>query len=300
MTTTTRALPEVEVAAPAPAAPPPVAAASPARGGGVSRVVGASLSLTALLVGGFLAYLYGVSALAEQRGQQVMYGAFAAQLSQAVAPVGPATDGKPVAILDIPRLGLRGAVVVEGTSGQDLTRGPGHRRDTVLPGQAGVSVLYGRTATFGAPFADLSRLRPGDGIAVTTGQGRATYVVKARGDGGHPPRDSATNRLVLTTANSGWIPTGTVSVSADLRTTSQPSPGGLPAITTTERGLAGDPDALVPLVLWGQALLLSVIAATVLTQRWSRWPAYLSLAPVVLAATWNVYENAAALLPNLY
>jgi sortase A len=66
------------------------------------RRVGASLCLAGLLVGGFVVYLFGLSTVAEQRGQQVMYGAFAAKLSQAVAPFGPTTDGTPVAVLDVP------------------------------------------------------------------------------------------------------------------------------------------------------------------------------------------------------
>ena len=59
-------------------------------------------------------------------------------------------------------------------------------------------------------------------------------------------------------------------------------------------------DSLVPLTLWSQALLLAVIIATVAANRWSRWPTYLCMAPVVIALTWCVYENLACLLPNLY
>ena len=36
--------------------------------------------------------------------------------------------------------------------------GPGHQRNTVLPGQEGTSVLMGRAATYGRPFADLTEL----------------------------------------------------------------------------------------------------------------------------------------------
>ena len=49
-------------------------------------------------------------------------------------------------------------VVVEGTTPGEPDAGPGHLRDTPLPGQAGVSVVFGRRATFGAPFASLPQL----------------------------------------------------------------------------------------------------------------------------------------------
>ena len=54
-------------------------------------------------------------------------------------------------MLDIPAIGIANMVVVEGTSPENLTLGPGHLRDTPLPGQAGISVVFGRRATFGAP-----------------------------------------------------------------------------------------------------------------------------------------------------
>ena len=34
--------------------------------------------------------------------------------------------------------------------------------------------------------------------------------------------------------------------------------------------------------------------------RWSPWAAYLAAVPLAIAVLWNLYENLAALLPNLY
>ena len=34
--------------------------------------------------------------------------------------------------------------------------------------------------------------------------------------------------------------------------------------------------------------------------RWSPWLAYLSVAPIALLVLWNLYQNLAALLPNVY
>ncbi len=42
------------------------------------------------------------------------------------------------------------------------------------------------------------------------------------------------------------------------------------------------------------------VLATLARHRWATWPAYVCALPVALAVLWNVYENAAQLLPNLY
>ncbi|MEV6925588.1 sortase [Dactylosporangium sp. NPDC051485] len=270
------------------------------RSAGVLRAVGASVSLTALFLVGLVAYLYGLSGVAEHSGQRTLRGEFGAQLKDAVAPDGPTEAGRPVAILHLPGIGLPDVVVVEGTAGPQLVKGPGHRADTVLPGQAGVSVIYGRAATFGAPFARLMDLRQGDRFTVTTGAGLATYVVSSFGDGYHPAPADSPNRLVLTTADSGYIPRMTVSVNADLVGPPQPAVSGRPGITAAEQGLAQDTDSLVPLLLWTQVFLLAIVGATVAGSRWARLPTYLCFTPIVLATAWNVYENLAGLLPNVY
>jgi sortase (surface protein transpeptidase) len=283
---------------PAPVPPPPPAQAFTPNP--VVRAVGLTLMFAALMFLGFFIYLYGLSGLTEQRSQDVLYKSFAGQLALATAPVGSTGEGAPVAIVAIPKLAISDLVVVEGTTSGDLMRGPGHVRSSVLPGQAGVSVIYGRVATFGAPFAHLMRLNRGDTVKVTTGQGVATYTVESFGTAASPAPDPTANRLVLETGDSAVFPRGAVMVTADLTSAPQPSPGGAPAITAQERYLAGDPSSLIPLALWSQALLLTMLAGTILAHRWSRWAAYLSVAPVALALLWSVYENLAILLPNLY
>jgi sortase A len=191
-------------------------------------------------------------------------------------------------------------VVVEGTSAENLTLGPGHLRDTPLPGQGGISVIYGRRATFGAPFSRLAQLRPGDKITAITGQGKSSYTVEALGDSHRLIDDPAPNRLLLLTAGSSTVPTYYVYVDADLTSTVQPSPGDLPDITTQETALSGDGAALVIAALWALALALVSAGGTVAAMRWSPWLVYLSLAPVALAVLWNLYQSLAALLPNVY
>jgi sortase A len=297
---------EAVQATPVPEAQGPQRALSPLR-------ATLTISLLAiLLAAGFFVYLYGLSSLSESHAQTTMFKNFVGQLAQATAPVGPTVEnaagvqvpvaeGAPVAVLNIPQIGLHDVVVVNGTTSRDLALGPGHVRVSVLPGQAGVSVIYGKVATFGAPFAHLMGLNRGDRFTVTTGQGTATYQVESFGTSSNPaPADSA-NRLILETAASSFAPTYAVQVSADLVSAAQPDPGGWPQITQQESDMASDTaDSLVPLTLWSQALLIAVIIATVAANRWSRWPTYLCMAPVVIALTWCVYENLACLLPNLY
>jgi sortase A len=276
------------------------------------RATGAIFLLAILFGAGFFVYLYGLSSLSESRAQTAMFKNFVGQLAQATAPVGPTVqnaagvqvpvaEGAPVAVLNIPQIGLSDVVVVNGTTSRDLALGPGHVRASVLPGQAGVSVIYGKVATFGAPFAHLMRLNRGDRFTVTTGQGTATYQVESFGTSRNPAPADSVNRLILETASSSFAPTYAVQVSADLVSAARPDPGDWPPITAQEVDMSSDTaDSLVPLTLWSQALLIAVIVATVAANRWSRWPTYLCMAPVVIALTWCVYENLACLLPNLY
>jgi hypothetical protein len=262
--------------------------------------LGIGLSLFALLTIGFFVYLYGLSGLSEERAQAVAYKTFAEQLSNATAPTGPTSDGAPVAILNIPAISISDMVVFEGTTAEDLTHGPGHLRATPLHGQYGVSVIYGRVATYGGPFAHLMELKRGEKITVITGEGTSTYVVESFGTTASPSPDPTKNQLVLEVGNSAVFPTSWAEVSADLWTQPMQTPTSWPSVSAQELQLAGNPAALLPLALWAQVLLLVSAGGSVAAYRWSRWPALLCAAPAVFALVWAVYENLSLLLPNLY
>jgi sortase A len=266
----------------------------------VMRAVGLAVTLLGVFLLGFAAYLYGLSGVQEARSQTNLYKQLSNELGNAVAPVGPTTPGAPVAILNIPSIGVRDLVVVEGTTSENLTLGPGHLRDTPLPGQGGTSVIFGRRATFGAPFSRLAQLQPGDKITAITSQGTSSYTVAALGDSHRLVENPAPNQLILLTAGSSTVPTYYVYVDATLTSTAQQSPGGLPDISTQETALSGDDNALVLTTLWAFALALVSVGATVAAARWSPWLAYLCAAPIVLAVLWNLYDNLAAVLPNVY
>jgi sortase A len=265
-----------------------------------ARCVAVSVLLLALLIVGFVGYLVGVSAIQEAGAQSRLYTTLSYELGQELGPLGPTTPGAPVAVLDIPAIGIRDLVVVEGTSPEEMTLGPGHLRSTPLPGQLGLSVIYGRRATFGAPFARLGQLRVGDTITVITQQGRSAYKVVAVGDSQHPVKDTTLNRLALLTASSPDVPAYYLEVDCDLVTTAHNGPVQMPVIGTSERALAGDSGVLAITMVWGLALALVAVGGAYAAARWSAWPVYLILTPAVLAIVWNLYENLAALLPNLY
>jgi sortase A len=261
---------------------------------------------------GFAAWMLVISRLAYYRVQYNDYANFRAELAQAIAPTGP-TDpanpkavlapGTPVAVLHIPEIGVN-AVVLEGTSGAVLEDGPGHLRDTPMPGQAGISEIFGRRAAYGGVFSRISSLRPGDVLTVTTGLGNARYrVVDVRRAGDPVPQPTSSGRLILATADGPpFAPTGVLRVDADL--VSAPQPTSNPIITvydlpSDEQLMASDQLAWIMLVLWGIPLVLAASAVGWLSQRWGRWQAWIVAVPVLGYLGLAVAAQATLLLPNL-
>lgn len=264
------------------------------------KAVATAILLAGALVLGFGVYLVLLTPVQQARAQENLYRTLNGDLGLAVTPVaGVIPVGAPVALIEIPRLGVS-QVVVEGTSSGVLMAGPGHRRDTPLPGQAGASVLLGRSGLFGGPFSVLGELRRGDEIVVTTGQARSTFAVVGRRDSSQPvPRPTvAPASLVLSTASPPLAPDRSLIVNADLTSDLLPGRVDRTAITDAERSLAPDPGAALPVMLWAQALVALAAVTSWAYLRWLRWPAYLISTPILLAVLWNLYENVAKLLPN--
>ena len=84
--------------------------------------------------------------------------------------------GDPLGRLRIARIGLS-AVVVHGTAGGDLSKGPGHYPKTPLPGEHGTVGIAGHRTTFGAWFRHIDELRSGDLIRLAMPYGDFTYRV---------------------------------------------------------------------------------------------------------------------------
>jgi len=148
----------------------------------------------------------------------------------------PFERGDAVARLVIPRIDVDW-VVVSGVTRNDLKQGPGHFRDTPLPGQLGNSAIAGHRTTSGAPFGSLNNLEPGDEVELTMPNGhRYVYVVTGSevvtpDDYGVISRsDESKATLTLVTCTPKWSSTHRLIVYAELDQ-ARSGPIGEPIIT---------------------------------------------------------------------
>jgi len=264
------------------------------------------LSFTAVV------HLLVMSSLQQSAAQGGAFKSFRSALAKGVAPIGPAdqagqplSSGTPVAFLEIPSIGVD-EIVGEGTSAGTLFDGPGHRRDSPLPGQIGTSVILGRRAAYGGPFSDVSTLKPGTAIKVTTGQGVFEFTVtgvRYEGDPAPAAAKPGTARLVLVTAaGRAFLPEGVVRVDAELSGTAVVGPARLvtsAGLPTQETVMAGDSRTLWALALWLQALIALSVVAVWAWHRWGRAQAWVVFLPPLLLVGLVVAGEAALLLPNL-
>lgn len=269
------------------------------------------LLLSALLLG-LVAHVTLIGGLQHARSQSLLYQELRADLALATAPLGQldvngdlVANGTPVALLTIERLGIS-EVVVQGTRPADLFSGPGHRRDTVFPGQQGTSVIMGRQATYGGPFASLSGLVPGDEITVVTGQGTSTYTVfsvRREGDLLPQPLKSGEGRLELVTAAGiPLAPTGTLHIDASLESDVQETP--TPVMTKevldpAELPMMGDSAGWFATLFWLQWLTVAVVALRWSRSRWGNWQIWVIAVPVLLALGAATAGATMTNLPNL-
>lgn len=101
-------------------------------------------------------------------------------------------DGRPFGLLYVPALrgDAWGVPIIEGTSYELLTGGVGHHVSTALPGAVGNMAIAGHRTSYGAPFAEIDSLRPGDQVIVETRNGWFIYEL---------------DRSVIVDAGAGWI-----------------------------------------------------------------------------------------------
>ncbi len=83
--------------------------------------------------------------------------------------------GDAIGRIRIPSIGVS-EYVVEGTETGDLRKGPGHYRDTPLPGERGTVGIAGHRTTHGAPFRHIDSLEPRDRILLEMPY--ATYIYR--------------------------------------------------------------------------------------------------------------------------
>jgi sortase A len=277
----------------------------------------AALLLTLVMVASvgalfFGVFAYGLSGLQEQRSQNQLYAEFRGLLDPS-SPNAPWIGGKippsaPVALVNAPAAGLHRVMVVEGTTSGDTLAGPGHLPDTVLPGQAGDSVLLGRSETAGAPFAHISNLKNGDVVTVLTGEGTFRYRVRGHlVNGGKLPTIRSTSGLLLlgTSAGANGLPSLTPShvdyVVAQLEGKAGVAPHGRQTrVATSNLPGHNEPVAWVFVLLWAAALFAATAACWWLWSYWGLLRTWLIGAPVLFAILWLLSNQAIRLLPNVY
>lgn len=267
--------------------------------------------LSALL----LAIVLGLVVVGQVRhlvSQQQLSDTFREQLEQGTAPVSEGDyngallpDGAPVGIIDIPKLGVH-EVIVEGTDSEATQMGPGHRRDTSLPGQPGESVIMGRAAGYGGPFARIQELAPGDEFTIITGQGEHTFEViglRYAGDPSPPRLQAGESRVVLTTARGvPYAPAGIARVDAELVSEVQPRGPRLTNFLTlpaADREMAGDPTMVWALVFALQFLIVVEVAAVWAFRTVGPRRTWIVFVPLTLLAGLWVTGEVVRLLPNL-
>jgi sortase A len=190
----------------------------------------------------------------------------------ATVPVTPPTTparviaaGDPVALLELPTIGLE-KIVVAGVGAEDLRQGPGHYPDTPLPGQLGNVAIAGHRTTYGAPFYDLDQLEPGDEVVLTTPEGRFVYRVTEQfvvspsdysvigPTGGDTltlttchPRYSARERLIVRAAFDADASTGPLAVGTpNYLSGGTAAPDASAAVGSTDPGTTAEPTSTVP------------------------------------------------------
>ena len=222
-------------------------------------------------------------------------------------------EGDPVAIIRIPRIGLD-KVVVEGTSTADLRKGPGHYAGMPLPGQIGNAGIAGHRTTYGAPFADLDQLLPGDLIQVETLSGTFDYLVSEPPfivnpgqtevlDQPDPQEPTAT--ITLTTCNPKYSARQRLVVKAeyDLRA-NQPQPQAPPPqtrnVVSIDAGLSGEHTSRAPTVLWG--LIVAGVGALwwLVFHRYRRWTTWFVGAIPFVVVLFVFYFFLERVLPSNY
>jgi sortase A len=277
-----------------------------------AMLVRGSLTIVAALLFAFVANVTVLSQVQNLVSQQLLSNEFRQQLAEGTAPVSEGDfddvllrDGAPVAVIDIPQLDVHD-VIVEGTSGEALKAGPGHRRDTVLPGQQGVSVIMARAAAYGGAFGRIQELAPGDSFTVRTGQGEQVFEVigvRYAGDPTLPSPKAGESRLILQTARGvPFMPAGIAYVDARLRSEVQDS--GLRQTTSatlppSHKAMATDTSTMWVLVFALQFLVVAQLAAVWAFRHIGGQKTWVVFVPVGVLAVLYVGNQLTLLLPNL-
>jgi len=309
---------------PTPSTPVPGAQAPGTGGRGfqIGQVFASASTVLAVMLLIFVAEMAVVGPVRHARQQAVLYQEFRSQMANSVAPTGQLGAAKkrdagyvldekalvplgaPMALMKIPDIGLK-EVVAQGTNAKVLASGPGHRRDSAFPGQAGTVIIMGRQATYGGPFRKIESLEVGAEIAFATSQGNSLYTVtgiRYAGDQAPAPDPSAGRLTLMTGDGTPYLPSDVVRVDAELKTEKFPSATGpltSASLASSEGPMVSDKSALLPLLLWSQLLLLLSVLLAWVRSVWGPWQSWLVCVPILGFVGFKVAGLLALLLPNL-
>ena len=213
--------------------------------------------------------------------------------------------GSPVALLQIPRIGSN-LVVVEGVGIDQLRDGPGHARNTVMPGQPGNAGIAGARLANGAPFRHLDSLRNGDLIVATTLQGAFRYEVARVAVVHHgdpdPFASTSDNRLTLLTSTPVGVANDFLVVTARLLTqpVAIPAGAGPTASPDGNGGLSSGGGVWLGTFCALQLVLLAGWGTRWLFANWAPSVAWMVSAPVLLASLFILFQQASGLFPAVF
>jgi sortase A len=279
----------------------------------IRESIGLVLRMVSIVLGIFIVNLLLVSQVEHAFSQNALYQQLRLQLAQGSTPVSPLLNtgrpvpaGTPVALMSAMDVGIGHEVVVDGSSSSQTMAGVGHRRDSVLPCQAGTAVLLGRESAYGGIGMAWAHLQKGQLVSFTTGQGHCDYQVtglRYPGDDAPPPPGAKQGALVLTTAT-GWpfMPSQVLRIDARLLGPAKNAPNvrvGSSVLPASEQPMADDPSQFYPFVLLLELVAVAVLATVWLWKRWGRLKTWLVAAPVLVALSLVTATSATLLLPNL-
>ncbi len=232
------------------------------------------------------------------------------------APPTPA-DGQVEGIISIPKIGADFAYV-EGTSRDDLKKGPGHYPGTPLPGTIGNAAIAGHRTTYLHPFYDVDKLKPGDDIIIHDAVGgvfdyQMTQQLIVKPTDVWVVDNTPDAQLTLTACNPKGSASQRIVIKAKLvpsKSTKPTKPKPVATVGTgkshlTEaaglaQGLSGQTRSLVPSVVWGIVAAIVGIAWWWGFRRWRHPATWLIGALPFLIALFPFYVFLERALPAGY
>lgn len=298
---------------------------------------GRALITLGLLILLFVAYQLWGTGIYEARAQNDLKQEFqedlrkrGQQTPETTAPTAPAVttttlapleapslpvEGEAVARIRVPKIGID-KIVVEGTTVEDLRKGPGHYVGTPLPGQIGNAGIAGHRTTYGAPFGDLDQLAMGDEIFVQTLTGNWRYVLSEDPFAVKPsqtevllPRtevnpitgqEETLTTLTLTTCHPKYSASERLIVVARLEDAKPPAPAPPPPTEKLTFGLTGERESRAPTVIWGIITALIGLLWWLWFHRHPRWTTWVSGVLPFAASLAVFYYFLERVLPNNY